>query len=77
MKDKQEVVCTDCGHPFVSTTAPTQAPLCANCGSPNKTIKISLDVPSLPKLMLKGKIKDKTRPSKKNPRVEFITGDDQ
>jgi hypothetical protein len=71
MKDKQEIVCTDCGHPFVSAEEK-----CQNCGSPNKTIKISLDVPSLPKLMLKGKVKDKTRPAKENPRVKFMTGDE-
>ena len=71
MKDKQAVVCSDCGHPFVSAEEK-----CQNCGSLNKTLTISLDVPPLPKLMLKGNVKDKTFPSKHNRRVRFMTGDE-
>ena len=72
MENKQEVVCSDCGRPFISSEE-----LCQNCGSLNKTINISLEVPSPPKLMLKGKVKDKTHPSVKNPRIKFMTGDDR
>jgi hypothetical protein len=71
MTDKQEIVCSDCAYPFVS---PEER--CPHCGSLNKTINISLDVPISPKVMVTGKVKDKDHPSKKNPRVEFMTGDE-
>ena len=71
MKDKQAVVCSDCGHPFISAEE-----RCQNCGSLNKTINISCDVPPIPKVMLKGNVKDKALSSKDNPRVRFMTGDE-
>lgn len=66
MTGKQSVLCSDCGHPFVSVEEK-----CQNCGSLNKTINISLNLPPLPKMMLKGNVKDKNFPAKNNPRVSF------
>ena len=79
MNDQPDIVCTDCGHPGdPAGTQMSVAPHCPNCGSRKRTIYIHLhdEVPP-PKEMLRGKVKDKTRRSRDNPRVEFLTGDDQ
>lgn len=49
---------------------------CPRCGSTKQNIKISISEEITVRECLKGKVKDKNYPSKKNPRKEFVIGDE-
>ena len=74
------VKCSTCGHILPSETASSKEEIpCSKCGSIQKDITVSVEgveekVPLHD--CVRGKVKDKTMPSKDNPRVDFITGDD-
>ena len=72
-----KIICTDCQKVLPSECASSAEEYsCPECGSLKKEIimKIveSLDI----KEILKGEINDKGYNSKKNPRYEFLKGDD-
>lgn len=73
---EKSISCINCGEQVKkSNDSDNQIP-CPKCGSIGKSIKIIIsDCVSLHD-NIKGKVKDKNYPSKKNPRVEFFQGDD-
>ncbi|ACM20938.1 hypothetical protein Geob_2588 [Geotalea daltonii FRC-32] len=74
----REVVCSNCGMLINKGEGPIDSlpDPCASCGSIARTVKLVICEKLELHEALKGKVKDKNFPSKKNPRREFFVGDE-
>jgi hypothetical protein len=72
------VVCSDCGMLLDEGEMPIDSlpDPCPACGSTTRTVKLTFFDKIEMHDALKGKVKDKNFPSKKNPRREFFVGDE-
>jgi len=78
MQDKRNITCGHCGRELNETTSNQQRSPCPHCGSVKRIINIHVhDVIPSPKEIIRGKVKDKSRSSRDNPRIDFMTGDEQ
>lgn len=75
----EALFCGDCERPLpVEWIRDAIKPPCPACGSPKKHIKLHIHEKAGPTVhdSLRGRLKSKDYPAKKNPRVDFFSGAD-
>ena len=78
MHDRKNITCGGCGRELDESPSAQNTHPCSHCGSVKRIITIHLhDVIPTTKEMLLGKVNDRSRPSRDNPRIDFMTGDEQ
>lgn len=71
------IQCGGCGKPLDEPINLADRPPCPDCGSPLRTVNVSVADVAEPKEQVKMAAKDPSRPGKQKIRIEQLVGDDQ